>query len=96
MYTNIAPLPPRPPFRNSFARKVKQIGVVRSFVRKWTASKQKQKCDIMVCDESKEAPVDFTWKRGDKGFLRVAYFTWVGAELSEGCPIMECAHGKSH
>lgn len=63
----------------------KQIDAALGYTRKWRLSANVGKCVVVVCNEDKENPVEFTWKWGEEELPVVDKYTYLGVEISKEC-----------
>ena len=64
----------------------KQIGKALEYTRKWRVTANVKKCAVVVCNEDRVNPVAFKWKWGEDELPIVDQYTYLGVEISKGCP----------
>ncbi|MEP2874451.1 MAG: reverse transcriptase domain-containing protein [Hyphomicrobiales bacterium] len=63
----------------------KQIEKALEYTRKWRVTANVKKCAVVVCNEDKVNPVNFSWKWGEDELPIVDQYTYLGVEISKDC-----------
>ena len=63
----------------------KQIEKALEYTRKWRVTANVEKCAVVVCNEDKVSPINFSWKWGEDELPIVDQYTYLGVEISKYC-----------